>query len=112
MSEKRESNNINRYIILRQCILKTLYEIFKEFPYAPVELAQIKEECHTNTKDLNWNIVYLEKCGYIELSKSFSCPPFIASSAVITAKGIDIVEDESEFYKRFSVEYDGEADNG
>jgi len=75
-----------------------------------VELSQIKEECHTNTRDLNWNIVYLEKCGYIELSKSFSCPPFIASSAIITAKGIDIVEDENGFYKRFSAEYDEKPD--
>ncbi len=102
MPEKRESNDIERYITLRQCILRTLYEIFKEFPYAPVELSQIQEECHTNTKDLNWNIAYLEKCGYIELSKSFPSPPFIASSAVITAKGIDLVENESEFSKRFS----------
>ena len=83
-----------------------LYETFKEYPYAAVELRQIAEECHTDSKALNWNIVYLEKCGYVELSKSFASPPYIASSASITAEGIDLVEHESEFNRRFPDEHE------
>ena len=87
---------------LRQCILKTLYEMFIEYPYATAELRYIEERCQTDSKELNWNMVYLEKCGYVELGKSIECPPYIASSATLTAKGIDLIEDETEFKRRFS----------
>ena len=55
-----------------------------------------------NSRELNWNIVYLEKCGYVELGKSIDAPPYIASSATITAQGIDLVEDENGFNRRFA----------
>ena len=105
MAEKSASSNNKGYIALRRCILKRLYELFQEFPYASIELGQIAEECRTEAGELNWNIVYLEKCGYVELSKSSESPPYIASSVNITAKGIDLVEDESGFKGRFPVAY-------
>ncbi|MFC1815339.1 hypothetical protein ACFL0M_05210 [Thermodesulfobacteriota bacterium] len=107
MTAKKEPENISAPIKLRRCILKSLYDIFKEYPYAQIELAQIKELCQTSTKELNWNMVYLEKCGYIELGKSLEGPPFIACSAVITAEGIDLIENEAEFNRRFPDEKKG-----
>ena len=82
--------------------MKTLYALFKEYPYASIELRQIEEDCHTDSKDLNWNIVYLEKCGFVELGKAIECPPYIASSATLTAKGIDLIEDQTAFKQLFS----------
>jgi len=96
------TNDAESHIGLRRCILKRLYEIFKEYPYAVIEPRQIEEDCQTNSKELNWNLVYLEKCGYVELGQSIEAPPYIACSASITAEGIDLVEDEDEFYRRFA----------
>ena len=67
-----------------------------------LELKQIEEACQTDAKALNWNLVYLEKCGFVELGKSIECPPYIASSATLTAKGIDLIEDQAEFKRLFS----------
>lgn len=86
---------------LRRCILQTLYALFKKHPYAQVELAQLLEDCQIDTETLNWNMVYLEKSGFVELSKSIDTPPYIACSASITAAGIDLIEDEDEFDNRF-----------
>ena len=86
---------------LRKCILKYLYETFREFPYVPIEMEQLAEICEVSPKDLNWNMVYLEKCGFIELSKSYAAPPFIACSATITVEGVDLVEEAEAFNRRF-----------
>jgi len=86
---------------LRRCILETLYGLFRRYPYAVVELPQIEGDCRTNTAELNWNLVYLEKCGYVELGKSIQSPPYIASSVSLTAGGIELVEDAEEFNRRF-----------
>ena len=89
-------------IRLRRCILQTLYDLFKKHPYAQVELTQLLETCQTDIETLNWNMVYLEKAGFVELSKAFDMPPFIACSVSITAAGIDLIENEDEFDNRFS----------
>ena len=86
---------------LRRCLLSRLYEAFQEFPYAVIELRQLEEECRVDTQTLNWNLVYLEKCGYIELGKSIESPPYIASSVSITVAGIDLVEDTTLLDNRF-----------
>ena len=101
MAGKKATTETPSYIRLRRCILETLYEIFKRVPYAAVELRQIEEDCHTSTSEVNWNLVYLEKCGFVELGKSIECPPYVASSVSLTAHGIDLVEDEIEFKRRF-----------
>jgi len=101
MSAKKETEDKRVHIRLRGCILKTLYEMFKEYPYAQVEPGQIMELCRTDAKELNWNLVYLEKCGYLELGRSFESPPFIACSVALTAQGIDLVENEDEYGLRF-----------
>ncbi|MBW2412353.1 MAG: hypothetical protein JRF72_21345 [Deltaproteobacteria bacterium] len=111
MATEDQSKSSTEHFRLRQCILESLYEIFKEYPYAPVELRQLEERCRTDAKTLNWNIVYLEKCGFVELGKSIECPPYIASSAALTAKGIDLIEDEAEFEKRISGRQPGQAED-
>jgi hypothetical protein len=103
MSAKKSTEDSSRHIRLRSCILKTLYEVFKEYPYAPVEPGQIMELCRTDAKELNWNLVYLEKCGYLELGRSFDSPPFIACSVALTAQGIDLIENEDEYSLRFPI---------
>ena len=92
------------HLVLRHRILEVLYDFFKEFPYAMVDIGDISEKCQTAPKELNWNLVYLEKCGFLELSKSTDSLPFIACSAVISASGIDLVENKEEFNHRFPFE--------
>ena len=86
---------------IRRCILTTLYHYFKKVPYAAIELTQIAEDCRIDAGELNWNIVYLEKSELVELAKSHADPPFVSPSAVITAKGIDLIEDDDQFNTRF-----------
>lgn len=101
MPDKNETADRKGHFQLRSCILLTLYEMFKEYPYAQVEPVQIMEVCRTDAKELNWNLVYLEKCGYLELGRSFESPPFVACSVGLTAQGIDLIENEGEFGLRF-----------
>lgn len=81
--------------------MTALYEFFQEYPYATMELRQLSEDCGIGAKDLNWNMVYLEKCGFVELAKSYAEPPFVSPSAMITAPGIELVEDPYRFDRRF-----------
>jgi hypothetical protein len=87
---------------LRRCILKTLYEFFMAYPFGLSELRTIDKTCQSNPESLNWNIVYLEKCGYVELDKSMDCPPYVSCTATITAKGIDLVENIQKFDNKFN----------
>lgn len=86
---------------LRRRILTVLYDTFREAPYAPVEPAGLEARCGADTRTMNWNLVYLEKCGYVELGKSADALPYVAYSVGITAGGIDLVEDPEAFEKRF-----------
>lgn len=101
MNEVKDNKSIDAYKALRYNILAMLYKAFRDFPQAQIELGEIETACETSTKDLNWNLVYLEKCGYIELAKSSDCYPYAACSATMTAAGIDLVEDPEAFEKRF-----------
>ena len=86
---------------LRRGILLALYAMFREYPYASIELSYLLEACPCTPKDLNWNIVYLEKKGLVDLDKSSDCPPYIACTVTITAAGIDLIEDEARFNQAF-----------
>ena len=101
MSENSPQDHAAEYIRVRRCILKSLYEFFQLYPYASMEIRQIEETCRASAKVLNWNLVYLEKCNYLELDKSPDCPPFVACSASIAAQGIDLIESPSDFDIRF-----------
>jgi hypothetical protein len=86
---------------LRACILDRLYRFFREFPYGAMELEPLQTHCGTDAKILNWNLVYLEMCGYVELGRGVEAWPYVACSAAITATGIDLVEDGRRFQARF-----------
>lgn len=88
---------------LRRCVLEKLYQFFQEHPFGLMEIGAIEEACQTHSHVLNWNLVYLEKCGYIELDKSQDCPPYISCAASITARGVDIVENRSRFDELFPI---------
>jgi hypothetical protein len=92
---------IENYKALRRCILENLYSLFQEYPFGLTELISLEDDCHTDSRTLNWNLVYLDQCGYIELDKSQECPPYISCTVAITAKGIDLVENKSRFNKLF-----------
>jgi hypothetical protein len=89
---------------LRRCVLSTLYAYFKQFPLATIGLDQLSEDCMALPSDLNWNLVYLEKSGWIELSRTYDEPPYVAASVALTAKGIDLVEGETGFIKHFPLD--------
>ena len=91
----------NEHFIVRRKIMVLLYDRFREFPYAFTELELIEASCAVSRREVNWNLVYLEKSGYIELNKSPESYPHVASGAALTAKGIDLVENPAEFDRRF-----------
>jgi len=97
MAAQNLSDANRSFILLRRNILKYLYSLFKKYPYSSIELGEIAEFCQTSAEELNWNIVYLEKHGWVELAKSIPCPPYVACSAGLTASGIDLIENTNEF---------------
>ncbi len=102
MSKPENSDNEQQgHFQLRRCVLSFLYDMFKAHPFASIDVRDIEEHCSTTHEELNWNLVYLEKRGYVELGKSIDFPPYVAASVTITAEGIDLVEDPVDFKKRF-----------
>lgn len=90
-------------LTLRGCILTQLYALFQEVPLAPVELRQLAESCNTTARELNWNIIYLEKKGWVALSHDSNCPPYASCYVELTGAGIDLVEDGRAFERQFAV---------
>jgi len=88
---------------LRYRILIFLYDMFREHPNSPVDVRELEESCDTGPEEMNWNLIYLEKCEYIELGKSVPFPPHVASMITLTAKGIDLIEDRAALKKRFQI---------
>ena len=96
-------NELKSAYRLRRCVISRLYEWFKQYPLASIELLQLSEACEADAETLNWNLAYLEKKGWIDLDLSIDCPPFIACTAGITAEGIDLIEDAAAFEAQFSL---------
>ncbi len=84
-------------------ILTHLYTWFQEVPLAPVELGRLAEACDADAQALNWNLIYMEKKGWVTLSHDSSCPPFVACSVELTAAGIDLIEDPAAFRRQFDL---------
>jgi hypothetical protein len=80
------------YNEIRQKILEMLYELFKEHPYHRLTAKDFRESMNIGMRDLNFNIIYLEEKGLVELQKPLEGSLFVG--ARITPKGIDLVEDE------------------
>jgi len=106
MDNDPKNSDKQQWFRLRRSIVELLYTHFMEFPYAPLEMETLVEHCQVDPKSLNWNIVYLEKCGFVELGKSIEAPPFVACTASITEKGIDLIEDAERFNRKFPADTD------
>jgi hypothetical protein len=89
------------HFIVRRKIMALLYDRFRAFPYAFTELETIEEVCNASVREVNWNLVYLEKSGYLELNKTADSFPLVATGAALTAKGVDLVENRTEFERAF-----------
>ncbi|MEO0126865.1 MAG: hypothetical protein ABIL44_03835, partial [candidate division WOR-3 bacterium] len=94
-------------IEIRRKILEMAYEKFKEHPYYRITPREFKEALNIDLKTLNFNIVYLEEKGYIELQKPLEGSLFVG--ARITSKGVDLVEDDYQFDITFPVTSDTSA---
>lgn len=91
-------------IEIRRKILEMLYAQYMEHPYYRITPKEFKEALNIDLKTLNFNIVYLEEKGYIELQKPLEGSLFVG--ARITSKGVDLVEDEYQFDIVFPVTRD------
>ena len=96
-------NDLHKATKLRRCVMRHLYEWFKQYPLASIELRQLSEACGADAELLNWNLAYLDKKGWIELDLSVDCPPFISCTVQISAEGIDLIEDAVAFEAQFAL---------
>jgi DNA-binding MarR family transcriptional regulator len=80
---------------IRRKILEMLYERFEEHPYHRITPKEFRETLNIDLKNLNFNIIYLEEKGHVELQKPLEGSIFVG--ARITTKGIDLIEDEYQF---------------
>ncbi|HIE05231.1 MAG TPA: hypothetical protein EYP58_00355 [bacterium (Candidatus Stahlbacteria)] len=80
---------------LRREILRLLFEKFQEHPYHRILANEFCKIIGIPLSRLDYNMIYLEEKGYVELQKPREGDVFI--SARITARGIDLIEDDFEF---------------
>ena len=85
--------------LLRRKILTMLYACFTEHPYRRITPKEFIEELSVTHKELDFNIVYLEEKGFLELQKPLEGNIFVG--ARITPKGIDLVEDRDKLNDLF-----------
>jgi len=71
-----------------------LYTCFTEHPYHRITPKEFTESLGVTQKVLDFNIIYLEEKGYVELQKPLEGSIFVG--ARITTKGIDLVEDTNQ----------------
>ncbi|MCK4673048.1 hypothetical protein KAT67_03580, partial [candidate division WOR-3 bacterium] len=88
-------------IKIRRGILKMAYERFKEHPYHRITPKELENALNIGFKELNYNIIYLEEKGFIELQKPLEGSIFVGVR--ISSKGIDLVEDECQFGIMFPI---------
>jgi hypothetical protein len=84
---------------LRRKILEMLYKRFTEHPYHRITPQEFIEKLAVTQKELDFNIVYLEEKGFVELQKPLEGSIFVG--ARITPKGIDLVEDDKKLSELF-----------
>lgn len=85
---------------IRRKILEILYESFKDHPYGRITPKELQKTLNISLKELQFNAIYLEEKGLIELQKPLEGSLFVGARA--TPKGIDIVEDGYELDMLFS----------
>ena len=79
-----------------------LYDRLKEHPYNRITSKEFKETLNISLKDLQFNVIYLEEKGLLELQKPLEGSLFVG--ARITPKGIDLIEDEFQMTISFPIQ--------
>lgn len=90
---------------IRRKILLALYEVYQNHPHAMLSPREVMDATGVTYDGLARNIFYLEEHGLVECLKRFGTTLF--GAAKLTAKGVDIVEDESKLNELVPV--DGET---
>jgi hypothetical protein len=87
---------------IRRYILKTLYGFYKEKPFNFVKIADLCNKIEINENDIMWHLEYLSTSGYIEgtANRHFGSSKYL-EKVKITNKGVDLLEDPSEFNRKF-----------
>ncbi len=91
---------------VRRLLLERLYERYMRDPLGSLTAVELLDDAIVNRESLIPNIHYLHDRGLVELMLGFSAPMF--DGARITADGIDLVENTSEFGLRFPQRLDDE----
>jgi hypothetical protein len=79
--------------LIRRKILIALYEVYQINPQTMLSPKEVIEAANITHDGLARNIFYLEEHELVECLKRFGTTPF--GAAKLTAKGVDIVEDEN-----------------
>lgn len=82
-------------ILIRRRIIEMVFERFKEHPYYRITPSEFKEVLGITLKQLYYNVAYLAEKGYLDLQTPLEGSFFVG--ARITAKGIDLIEDDLQF---------------
>jgi hypothetical protein len=80
---------------VRRRIIEMVFKRFKEHPYYRITPAEFKDVLGITLTQLYYNIAYLAEKGFLDLQTPLEGSFFVG--ARITAKGIDLVEDELQF---------------
>jgi DNA-binding MarR family transcriptional regulator len=78
--------------VVRRKLLLALYKVYQTHPHTMLSPKEVMEASGVAHDDLLRNIFYLEEHGYVECLKGFGTVLF--GAARLTARGVDIVEDE------------------
>ena len=71
------------------------YELYQQHPYYRVTPKEFREAIEIGIQELNFNVIYLEEKGLLELQKPLEGDLFVG--ARITPDGIDLIEDQERF---------------
>ncbi len=91
---------------VRRLLLERLYERYMRDPLGSLTPSELLDNAIVVRENLIPNIHYLHDRGLVELMMGFSAPLF--DGARITANGIDLVENTTEFGLRFPRQLDDE----
>jgi len=84
---------------VRRMLLELLYRHYMRDPLRMVSSEEVVEETELTKHELTVNMHYLSDRGLAEMMRGYQPPWF--SAVRITADGIDLVENEFEFSRRF-----------
>lgn len=93
---------------VRRRILFALYEVYQINPQTMLSPKEVMEAAGITHDGLARNIFYLEEHELVECLKRFGTTPF--GAAKLTAKGVDIVEDEHKLNELVPVKGQAPAD--